>query len=198
MERETAYATILALLVVGGVTGVTGAIPMTDGTDLASVSAADGATDDDATNETEMDDGVDDSRNLTVSLAEARESADAALSSPPEGEWRIVESEVHEADGYYEFEYALDSANATGEAEVRVDGSTGDVFRLEEEIEPEDGEEREREYRVGETEDEAEDDEDDEQGENEEEDEDKQEEYEEDDEQEEEEDDEDEIEGEDD
>ena len=48
----------------------------------------------------------------------------------------LVVTHLHEDDGYYEFEFSPDAENNTGEAEVRVDGSFGDAFRVEEEIEP--------------------------------------------------------------
>lgn len=48
----------------------------------------------------------------------------------------LVVTHLHEDDGYYEFEFSPDAENNTGEAEVRVDGSSGDAFRVEEEIEP--------------------------------------------------------------
>ncbi|MFT4922766.1 MAG: hypothetical protein ACI8XM_001985 [Haloarculaceae archaeon] len=92
-------------------------------------------------NETEVEheedhiDGVDDDTSFSVSQKDARTTADEAVPAPETGSWSLTEISVHEADGYYEYEYALVNASSPGEAEVRVDGSTGDVFRFEQEIE---------------------------------------------------------------
>lgn len=77
---------------------------------------------------------------LNLSMADARATANAALSEPPQGEWRLVEADVHEGDNYYKFEYTLVGADSPGEAEIRVDGHSGDVIEYEQEIEPEDEE----------------------------------------------------------
>ena len=89
--------------------------------------------------------------NITVAQADALETAREALGSPPGGNWTLERATVHEDDGYYRFRFALTGANATGKAEVRVDGSSGEVFRLETEIEAHEhddergeGEDRER------------------------------------------------------
>jgi hypothetical protein len=82
----------------------------------------------------------DDEDTLTVSQAAALETARAVLSSA-EGNWTLTESEVDEDDGAYGFAFALRNApGLTGEAEVSVDGSSGAMFALEEEIEPRDDE----------------------------------------------------------
>ena len=86
----------------------------------------------------------DDDTNITVAQADALETARAELGSPPEGNWTLERATVHEEDGYYRFEFALTGANASGEAEVRVDGSSGDVFRLETEIEAPDADRDDR------------------------------------------------------
>lgn len=84
----------------------------------------------------------DDILNITVSQSDALETARAQLGTPRVGEWTLRRASVHEDSGYYRFEFALTDADATGEAEVRVDGSSGEVFRLETEIErPEDDDE---------------------------------------------------------
>ena len=57
----------------------------------------------------------------------------------------LVVTHLHEDDGYYEFEFSPDAENNTGEAEVRVDGSSGGAFRVEEEIEPIEEDEQEDE-----------------------------------------------------
>jgi hypothetical protein len=81
----------------------------------------------------------DDADTLTRSQAAALETARGVLSSG-EGNWTLTGSEVDEDDGAYEFAFVLRNApSLTGEAEVSVDGSSGDVFDFEEEIEPRDG-----------------------------------------------------------
>ncbi|MDS0474216.1 hypothetical protein [Natrinema sp. 1APR25-10V2] len=85
----------------------------------------------------------DDDDTISVSQSAALETAQAALSTPERGSWVHVESNVKDDEGAYEFEFALENATAqTGEAEVRVDGSSGDVYKLEEEIEARDEDER--------------------------------------------------------
>ncbi|MFC7249368.1 hypothetical protein ACFQJ5_05895 [Halomicroarcula sp. GCM10025324] len=81
---------------------------------------------------------------LTTSQADALETARGALSTQAGATWRLQSASVHEDSGYYRFEFGFATANRTGEAEIRVDGSSGEVFRIEEEIEPsEEAEERE-------------------------------------------------------
>ncbi|MFC7132462.1 MULTISPECIES: DUF7096 domain-containing protein [Salinibaculum] len=92
----------------------------------------------------------DDDRNFTVAQADALTTARDALSTPDDGRWVLTKTKVKEYEGAYEFEFALRNASQTGEAEVRVDASTGEVYRLEEEIEApdeddEDGEDRDEE-----------------------------------------------------
>jgi hypothetical protein len=72
---------------------------------------------------------------LAVGGEDALGTAREALS---DREWTHRGTTVHGASGVYTFEFVLASANLTGEAEVRVDGSSGTVVRLEEEIEPRD------------------------------------------------------------
>jgi hypothetical protein len=87
----------------------------------------------------------DDDDTLTVSQAAALETARGVLSSEG-GNWTLTDSEVDEDDGAYEFAFALRNApGLTGEAEVSVDGSSGDIFALEEEIGPQDDEDDEDE-----------------------------------------------------
>jgi hypothetical protein len=78
--------------------------------------------------EKENEYGADDSKALGVSMSEARDTATDALSN---NGWRLEEADTHEVDGYYKFEFI----SGESEAEVRVDGSTGDISRFEEEIE---------------------------------------------------------------
>lgn len=84
----------------------------------------------------------DDSLDLAIGQDAALTTARGALSDAP-GNWTLVESSVHEEDGQYRFEFALRTPDRTGETEVRVDGSSGDVVRLEEELEPRDDEDDE-------------------------------------------------------
>lgn len=77
----------------------------------------------------------DDDENVTVAQADALETARGALSEQDHA-WALEKASVHPDSGYYKFEFAFAGANVTGEAEVRVDGTSGEVFRLEEEIEP--------------------------------------------------------------
>ena len=82
----------------------------------------------------------DDTDTVTVSQSVALETARGALSSVG-GQWVLSSSEVDEDGGAYEFAFVLRNAGTlTGEAEVAVDGSSGDIFSLEEEIEPRDDE----------------------------------------------------------
>jgi hypothetical protein len=86
----------------------------------------------------------DDTDTVTVSQSAALETARGALSSVG-GQWILSSSEVDEDGGAYEFAFVLrNAANLTGEAEVAVDGSSGDIFSLEEEIEPRDEADDER------------------------------------------------------
>lgn len=81
----------------------------------------------------------DDDDTITVSEADALETARAALSTTDGGDWVLTESETDRDEGIYEFAFSLrNAANVTGEAEVSVDGSSGEVFILEEEIEADD------------------------------------------------------------
>jgi len=80
----------------------------------------------------------DDTDTVTVSQSAALETARGALSSVG-GDWVLSSSEVDADGGAYEFAFVLRNAsNLTGEAEVAVDGSSGDIFSLEEEIGPRD------------------------------------------------------------
>lgn len=73
---------------------------------------------------------------VAVSQSAALETARGALSSAG-GDWTLTDSEGDEDDGAYEFAFLLrNDSNLTGEAAVAVDGSSGDIFSLEEEIEP--------------------------------------------------------------
>ena len=74
-----------------------------------------------------------------ISQADALRTARSALSAPDNTRWTLVESTVERGDGSYEFAFALrNTTAATGEAEVSVDASSGEVFELESEIERDD------------------------------------------------------------
>lgn len=82
----------------------------------------------------------DDNGSITVPQNVALETARSTL---PPGNWTLTKASVHPDSGYYKFEFDLEAANRTGEAEVRIDGSTGEVFRLEIETERPDDDDRE-------------------------------------------------------
>jgi hypothetical protein len=79
----------------------------------------------------------DDDANFTVTQGDALVTARDALSAPPNGSWALTAATVRHEYGEYEFAFALRGADATGEAEVTVDGSAGTVVELEEEVERE-------------------------------------------------------------
>lgn len=69
-----------------------------------------------------------------VNQSDALATARAQLGTDSDGEWQLRSVDRDES-GYFEFEFTLFGSNATGEAEVSVDGETGGVFEFEEEIE---------------------------------------------------------------
>jgi hypothetical protein len=75
--------------------------------------------------------GTDNNTALTVSEPDARDIAKQSLS---DNNWMLEDSSVEEDEGYYRFRYVVQGTDS--EAEVRVDGSSGEVFRREEELEP--------------------------------------------------------------
>ncbi|MFB6144566.1 MAG: hypothetical protein ABEJ98_04615 [Candidatus Nanohaloarchaea archaeon] len=77
-------------------------------------------------------DGTDNRTELTVDRSEAEQAARNVLS---DNNWTLEDSKTHEEDGYYEFKFVVKGKDA--EAEVRVDGSSGEVFRHEEKLEDE-------------------------------------------------------------
>jgi len=87
----------------------------------------------------------DDDTSLTVAQSTALETARGELSSPTNASWTLRKASVHEDSGYYKFEFGFETADRVGESEVRVDGSSGEVFRVEEEVEPTDEAEEARE-----------------------------------------------------
>ncbi len=77
---------------------------------------------------------------LVVNRSDALASARDALTADRDGEWLLTAAAADNDDGVYAFEFAFRGAGYTGEAEVSVDGETGQVFTLEAELEPrEDG-----------------------------------------------------------
>lgn len=122
-------------------------------------------TDDEHETENRDDDntetGESDDDRMSVGMSDAREIADAALESPSDGRWVLVEADAHEEDHYYEFEYVLADGDHPGEAELRIHGSTGEVIDYEQEIEFEEEPEDETEDDEYESEDETDDDDDD-------------------------------------
>ena len=73
--------------------------------------------------------GTDNSTSLEINTSEAQAVARNSLS---EMDWMLEESSIEEEKGYYVFEF---TAGTDSEADVRVDGSSGEVYRLEQEIE---------------------------------------------------------------
>ncbi|MFB6250932.1 MAG: hypothetical protein ABEI27_04475 [Halobellus sp.] len=82
------------------------------------------------------------SKQMSVGMSDARDIAADTLNESSQGRWRLVEADTHPGDNYYKFEYVLIDADQSGEAEIRIDGSTGGVIKYEQEIEGE----GEREY----------------------------------------------------
>ena len=76
----------------------------------------------------------DDDAALTVDREDALATARGALGAV-DGEWMLTDSETDRDDGVYDFAFVVESNTTTGEAEVAVDGSTGEVVALEEEVE---------------------------------------------------------------
>lgn len=98
--------------------------------------------------EVEADDGElsrevtrrgDEDPSFTVPQATALETASGALSNRS---WTLERASVHEEQGYYRFRYRLATAEQVGRAEVRVDGSSGTVIRIEEVVNARDDEDR--------------------------------------------------------
>ncbi|WP_299267378.1 DUF7096 domain-containing protein [Halorientalis sp.] len=82
---------------------------------------------------------------VVVSQSAALETAREGLSTPENGTWTLTAAKLEQDAGAYEFAFVLRGATTrTGEAEIDVDGSSGAVFALEEELEPRE-EEREAE-----------------------------------------------------
>lgn len=86
----------------------------------------------DVTREIERERDAEDS--ISVDQTAALETARNALDAPGTGTWSLEHSSIHRGDGGYEFTFVLTGTNATGTAEVSVDGSTGAVYSLEAEV----------------------------------------------------------------
>ncbi len=76
---------------------------------------------------------------FSINASEAVDVARSALDGDLNGTWRL-DSVERDDDGYYEVEFGFGGPNVTGEAEVDVDGATGELFSFEEELEPRDEE----------------------------------------------------------
>ena len=83
----------------------------------------------------ELEQSGDDSTNLTVSQSAALDTARSSLSDA-NGTWVLSGSGIDREDGTYSFAFRLDGNTTDGEAEITVDGSSGEIVSLEEEIEP--------------------------------------------------------------
>jgi hypothetical protein len=158
MKSKTIFTALLALSLVVATGGVGAAVM--GASDIApNLTESEVEHEEDDEYEREERFTRDNDSSITVTMNEAHETADGVLSEPDNANWTLVEASVHEEDGYLEFEYVLEADNRTGEAEVRVDGSSGDVFRIEEEIEPmDDDADEEDEVEVEDEADEMEDD----------------------------------------
>jgi hypothetical protein len=106
----------------------------------------------------EVEQQRDDKTNFSITQPTALEVAREGLSTPQTGEWTLSRSKVDTSSGSYEFEFIIRNAPAfTGEAEIAVDGSSGDIFSLEEEIETLEPESEAEDERENDTDDEQED-----------------------------------------
>ena len=77
---------------------------------------------------------------FVISQREAVAAAEEMLSANRGSGWTL-QSVERDSDGYFELEFGFNSPTHTGDAEVSVDGQTGDIFEFEEELEPRDSEE---------------------------------------------------------
>ncbi|MFT4882142.1 MAG: hypothetical protein ACI9CA_000982 [Natronomonas sp.] len=80
----------------------------------------------------------DDDATVSVSQSTALETARGALTDTGNGSWALTDADIDSEDGAYAFGFELRADGLTGEAEVGVDGSSGEVVSLEEEVEPAD------------------------------------------------------------
>ena len=74
---------------------------------------------------------------FVVGQSEAVATAEEMLSTDRDGNWTLRSAE-RDSNGYFELEFSFYGPAHTGEAEVSVDGQTGEVFEFEEELEPRD------------------------------------------------------------
>lgn len=101
-------------------------------------------TSEDGEQSREFERAGDDDTSLDVNQSAALATARAALTGT-NGSWVLQSAGIDRDDGVYEFQFRLDANGSSGEAEVAVDGSSGEIISLEEEIERADGEDEERE-----------------------------------------------------
>lgn len=78
-------------------------------------------------------------RSLTVDRSTALEAARADLSTRAGGDWVLVRHFANLDSGVYVFAFRLDSNVTYGTAVVQVDGSSGNVVGIEEEVRPRTG-----------------------------------------------------------
>ena len=95
------------------------------------------------------DAGAGEAAPFEVNQSTAETTAWNELSNRSNATWTLEDASVHEVSNYYKFEFVPTGENLTGEAEVRVDGSSGVAFRVEYELESETGDrEWEDEFRT--------------------------------------------------
>ncbi|MFB6254695.1 MAG: hypothetical protein ABEI06_08800 [Halobacteriaceae archaeon] len=82
----------------------------------------------------EIERSGDNTTNLSITQTKALEIARNALKNVS-ATWQLVESDIKFEEGQYTFAFSLRNKTVTGEAEVVVDGSSGTIVELEEEIE---------------------------------------------------------------
>jgi len=104
-----------------------------DATDGLSITA-----DDEGEFAREFERADDGNRTLSIAQTVALETARNALSEVENGTWHLVGADIDVSEGTYDFEFDLSTRNSSGAAEVTVDGSSGSILALEEEIEQED------------------------------------------------------------
>jgi hypothetical protein len=77
----------------------------------------------------------DEEENATSLTVPESEAGDIAASTLSDRNWTLEDITIEEEEAYYELEYTVRGTGS--EAEVRIDGSSGDVLRREEDIEQE-------------------------------------------------------------
>lgn len=92
-------------------------------------------TSEDGERSRELERPGDGSSALSVSQSDALAAARSTLSDA-NGTWSLTSTKIDRESGTHEFTFRLDGNDTVGEAEVEVDGSSGDAVSVEEEIEP--------------------------------------------------------------